>query len=461
MAGKSIAEHLADLKATREATEKRQNAIAQKAMDEGRGLNDAERAEDDTIEAEIKELDDNIERFTRMESRAKASAAPVDKEIAAKAGAPAGASASGLRVEAKEVQAKDGLAVAQLAKAIARAQGNYSGALEIVKSQSGSVDKRVENVLKAAVAAGSTSNTTWVGNLVGDETSVYADFLEYLRPRTLIGNIPGLRRIPFRVPLVGQTSGGAGYWVGEGQAKPLTKFDFSRTTLEPLKVANIAVLTEEAIRDSSPAADVIVRDQLVAALRERLDLDFINPAKSASAGVSPASILNGVTPVTGSGGTEAADVRCDIQALYASFIAANNAPTAGVFIMNSTTALALSLMVNPLGQPEFGGISMNGGNFFGLPVVVSDYVPSGVVALVNASDIYIADDGGFSVDLSREASLQMDDSPDNPTSATTVLVSLWQRNLVGFRAERAINWARRRDSAVAYLTGVNWGACGS
>jgi hypothetical protein len=120
------------------------------------------------------------------------------------------------------------------------------------------------------------------------------------------------------------------------------------------------------------------------------------------------------------------------------------------------------MLQNPLGQPEFPGVGMNGGTFQGLPVVVSQYVPrdtsGGIVALVNASDIYIGDEGGIDLSMSTEASLQMDDNPDNPTTATTVLVSLWQRNLVGFRAERTINWARRRPSAVAYLTGVNWGA---
>ncbi|MNE19564.1 Phage capsid family protein [compost metagenome] len=119
-------------------------------------------------------------------------------------------------------------------------------------------------------------------------------------------------------------------------------------------------------------------------------------------------------------------------------------------------------MQNPLGQTEFPGISMNGGVLFGLPVIVSEYVPSdsggSLVALVNASDIYEADEGGIDLSMSTEASLQMDNAPDNPTTASTVLVSLWQRNLVGFRAERTINWARRRDSAVAWLDNVNWGA---
>src|SRR5699024_7583580 len=207
------------------------------------------------------------------------------------------------------------------------------------------------------------------------------------------------------------TSGGEGYWVGEGKAKPLTKFDYSRRSLEPLKVANIAVVTEELLRDSSPSAEALVRDQLAAALRARLDTDFINPAKAAVSGVSPASITNGVTPIA-SAGNDADGVRADIQAVFGSFIAANNAPTSGVWIMPATTALALSLMQNPLGQAEFPGISMNGGTLFGLPVIVSQYVPTAyeadpsgapgvtgaVVSLVNASDIYFGDDGGIAVD---------------------------------------------------------------
>ncbi|MNJ48821.1 Phage capsid family protein [compost metagenome] len=217
----------------------------------------------------------------------------------------------------------------------------------------------------------------------------------------------------------------------------------------------------EVIRDSNPAADSIIRDQLAAALRERLDIDFINPLKAAVSGISPASILNGVAGIPSSG-NDADAVRADIKALFTAFINANNAPTSGVFIMSSVTALALSLMQNPLGQTEFPGISMNGGVLFGLPVIVSEYVPSdsggSLVALVNASDIYEADEGGIDLSMSTEASLQMDNAPDNPTTASTVLVSLWQRNLVGFRAERTINWARRRDSAVAWLDNVNWGA---
>lgn len=469
---KTTAEHIAEFEATRVTKAAEMEAIMTKAAEAGETL-DAEQSEQfDTLEAEIAAIDKHIGRLKQMQKTQAANAKPVTEE----AGAQRMANVKTLDFKEVQVRAKNtqklepGIAFARAAKCLALGHLEHRDAISIAKSlydgQDSIIAATQRLVTKAAVAAATTSDATWAGPLVGDETSVFADFVEYLRPQTILGRfgtngIPSLRRVPFRVPLIGQTSGGDGYWVGEGQAKPLTKFDFERKTLEPLKVANIAVATMEVIRDSSPSADVIIRDQLAAALRERLDIDFIDPAKAAVAGVSPASILNGVAGIPSSGNT-ADDVRADIRALFNAFIAANNAPTSGVWLMPATTALALSLMQNPLGQAEFPGISMTGGTLFGLPVIVSEYIPTAsagaVVALVNASDIYLGDEGGVDLSMSTEASLQMDNAPDNPTTAGTVLVSLWQRNLVGFRAERAINWARRRASAVAYLTGVNWGA---
>ncbi|HDY5292340.1 phage major capsid protein [Pseudomonas aeruginosa] len=469
---KTTAEQIAEFEATRVTKAAEMESIMTKAAEAGETL-DAEQSEQfDTLEAEIAAIDKHIGRLKQMQKAQAANAKPVTEE----AGAQRMANVKTLDFKEVQVRAKNtqklepGIAFARAAKCLALGHLEHRDAIGIAKSlydgQDSIIAATQRLVTKAAVAAATTSDATWAGPLVGDETSVFADFVEYLRPQTILGRfgtngIPSLRRVPFRVPLIGQTSGGDGYWVGEGQAKPLTKFDFERKTLEPLKVANIAVATMEVIRDSSPSADVIIRDQLAAALRERLDIDFIDPAKAAVAGVSPASILNGVAGIPSSGNT-ADDVRADIRALFNAFIAANNAPTSGVWLMPATTALALSLMQNPLGQAEFPGISMTGGTLFGLPVIVSEYIPTAsagaVVALVNASDIYLGDEGGVDLSMSTEASLQMDNAPDNPTTASTVLVSLWQRNLVGFRAERAINWARRRASAVAYLTGVNWGA---
>ncbi|MEY9098879.1 HK97 family phage major capsid protein/HK97 family phage prohead protease [Sinorhizobium fredii] len=460
MAMKTIAEQIAALETTRQAKSARMADVMQKSVDEGRSTDASEQEEFDTLSAEVDAIDADLKRFRALERAQATAAKPVNKVETEKAGAEARNPA---QVKVKQ-KLQPGIGFARLARIKALAKLDVVNPLELAKTLYGE-DSDVVGVLKAAVSAG--ASTTWAANLIGDETSIFADFIEFLRPQTILGRfgnggIPSLRRVPFRTPLIGQTGGGSGYWVGEGKAKPLTAFDFSRTTLEPLKVANIAVVTEEVLRDSSPSADGIVRDSLVAALRERLDTDFIDPAKAASAGVSPASITNGISAIASSG-TDADAVRADVKALFQTFIDANNAPTSGVWIMSATMALALSLMTNALGQPEFPGITMNGGTLFGLPVITSEYVPTitggSYVALVNAQDIYEADEGGIMVDMSREASLQMDNAPtmtsDSPTG--TSVVSLWQTNSVGFRAERTINWARRRTSAVALLSGVAWG----
>ena len=464
---KTISEQIAEFEATRVAKSAEMSAIMDKASEDGSTL-DAEQSEAfDTLEGEVGAIDKHLARLKNMQKAQAQSAKPIGAETVIKT-----VDTSGMpQVRAKNTQKLEpGIAFARAAKCLALGHLEHRNAMDIAKSmyegQDGVIAATHRLVTKAAVAPGTTTQATWAAPLVGEETSVFADFVTFLRPQTILGRfgnggVPGLRRVPFRTALIGQTSGGDGYWVGEGNAKPLTKMDFTRTTIEPLKVANIAVATMELIRDSNPAADAIIRDTLAAALRERLDIDFIDPAKAAVAGISPASILNGVAGIPSSG-DDADAVRADIKALFTAFIAANNAPTSGVWIMSSVTALALSLMQNPLGQTEFPGIGMMGGTFFGLPVIVSEYLPSdssgGIVALVNASDIYEADEGGIDISMSTEASLQMDNAPDNPSTASTVMVSLWQRNLVGFRAERTINWARRRASAVAYLTGVSWGA---
>ena len=454
-----FAEQIAAFEQKRAALVAANEEIMAKAAEDGSTLDAEQKEAFDGNEADVKEINDHLKRLRAMEQASAAKAAPVKGDNERQG--------SESRVPAQIRTAPKlapGVMFARLARAKALARLDGESVRVKVKELYGEDSPVYGAVVKAAVPAATTGTPTWGGNLVSDEGGVFADFVEYLRPRTILGRfgsdgIPSLRRVPFRVPLVGQTTGGAGYWVGEGKAKPLTQWQYGKTTMEPTKVANIAVATEELLRDSSPSAEMLLRDELVNALRERLDRDFIDPAKSAVTGVSPASILNGVSAIPSSG-ADADSVRADIQAVFGAFIAANNAPESGVWVMTAVTALALSLMQNPLGQTEFPGIGMNGGTFFGMPVIVSQYVPSGVVALVNASDIYEADEGGIAVDLSREASLEMDNAPshDSDTPTPAELVSMFQTNSVAFRAERTISWARRRPSAVAHLSGVAWGA---
>ena len=358
-----------------------------------------------------------------------------------------------------EEQLPKGVEFARYVKCLVAARGIPFAALGVAKANYPQ-HPRIETVLKAAVAAGTTTDATWAGPFVEYQT-LTSEFIDYLRPKTIIGqfgvgNVPALNSVPFNCRIQEQTSPGSGYWVGEGAPKPLTSFDFTSRTFGFNKVANIAVLTDELMRFSNPSADVKVREALANALRARLDIDFIDPAKAAVAGVSPASITNAGTPIT-SAGTGVDGVRADLEALMAAFTAANLTPNA--VIMSPGNALALAFMVGPLGQPAFETMSSTGGSIRGIPVVVSNYVgdvgdsSGSPIIMLATEEVYLADDGVVTIDASREASLEMLDNPTNnsATGTATSLVSMFQTNSVALKAERTINWAVRRPAGVQYI----------
>lgn len=464
----TIAEQITQFKATRDGKDARMTEIINKAGERGETLNEAESDEYATLETEVKSIDAHLARLSSREESLKKAAVAVNggsmEEAAASRG---GASVISIK---ENLPPGIGFTRAILCKTAAfLSQGQHSP-LEIAKARYPSSES-VHQYLKTIVPGGTTISSTWAGPLV-DQTNLSSEFIEFLRPMTILGkfgtgNIPSLRRVPFNIRVVGQTTGGNAWWVGQGAPKPLTSFAFEATTLLWAKIATIAVISRELARFSSPSADMIVRDQLAAALRDQLDRDFVDPATAAVTNVSPASITNGLTALS-SAGTSADNARTDIQNLLESFILANINPTNLVLIMPNTLALALSLLRNSLGQKEFNDITMNGGTLEGIPVITSQHAANqsgsgNMVIAVNANEIFLADDGQVSVEASTEASLEMLDNPTNNSASGTAtsMVSMFQTNSIALLAERFINWSRRRTGAVAYMDDVNWGSIGS
>lgn len=453
---KTIAEQIAALEASRQAKSARMAEVMQKSIDEGRSTDEAEQEEFDALSDEVDAIDGDLKRLRSLE-KAQANAAKPVIANQIKTASQATALRTGVALKANEPD--KGIRFARYAKCLAIATKTHQPIVSVAEGLYGKTDADLIDIVKAAVSAMTTSNTD---ALIGNEGG-FADFVEFLRPMTVLGrfgtgNIPSLTRIPFRVPLISEASESDANWVGEGKGKPLTRMTAGRTELSPLKIATIAVQTMELIRDSSPSSDVLIRNSLAKAIAKREDLTFIDPTVAPTAGVRPGSILNGVTATTNSTATGADGVREDVQAIIQNFVTANNPLQSGVWIMGATYALRLMMMLNPLGQREFPGITMQGGTFFELPVIVSNYLGD-YVALVNAEDVWFADEGGVEIAMSTEASLEMDSAPvhnsDAPTPAE--LVSMFQTNSVAFRAERTVNWARRRASAVAWMDNITWG----
>ncbi len=468
----TIAEQLAKLKATREAHQKRLNELAQKSIDAGRSMDTAEGEEFDTVEGEIKALDKDIERLTRLEAtQVKAPVAPSPS-----ANEPINNHGGGSSLHLKTVEKLEpGIAMARYAMCLTKAKGNHLVAFQLaerhypntesiirtLKAQSEGCDLHEIMRVKTTIAAGTTTDSTWAAPLVYANT-FGGDFIAYLRPRTLIGQAQ-FRPVPFNVRIGGQTSGGTAGWVGQGKAKPVTKFDFNATTVPFTKVAAIAVLTQELARFSDPSAEALVRDSLADCVIARVDSDLFDPDLAAVANVSPAGLLNGVSPVAGPAGADPDDIRCALMRLWApwdsTFIGARPA-----YYTTPGVARYLAFMRDALGNPAFPGVTPFGGTLDGIPLRVSQYLANNggssgsPFILVDEAEIYLADDGSVTLDSSDVASIEMSDAPVGSSSATVTssgspFVSMWQTNSVAFRAERFIWWGARRSGAIQWIDG--------
>jgi len=97
---------------------------------------------------------------------------------------------------------------------------------------------------------------------------------------------------------------------------------------------------------------------------------------------------------------------------------------------------------------------------FGYPVVASENIPSTTgsptegypIIFALAKEILLADDGQVVLDASNQASIQLDSAPDSPPGASTAYISMWQMNMTGLRAERWINWLKRRTGVVQFIS---------
>lgn len=353
-----------------------------------------------------------------------------------------------------------GTAFTRYAMALAGAKGNLMQAAESAKQWEAS-SPEVARILRAAVAAGTTTDAAWAAPLV-EYRNMTEEFIELLRPATILGRITGIRRVPFNIRIPRQTGGATVGWVGEAAPKPVSRLSFDTVSMPSSKIAGIVVITSELARFSSPSAEAVVRQDMVEAVAEFTDAQFINPGVAPVTNVSPGSITNGATAVASAGNT-LADIEADLRAAREYFVA-NRIPLAGAtWVMDPTTRIGLEELRTAQDIFAYPTLAA-GGTLKGLPVIeslgVGTYDQDGAgagtaqkfIALISGPNVMLADDGQVMLDASDQASLVMDDAPGGGGTFT----SLWQRNMIGIRAERFIHWMRRRNAGVFVIYNVDY-----
>ncbi|KKZ89368.1 phage major capsid protein [Rhizobium phaseoli] len=328
-----------------------------------------------------------------------------------------------------------GMNFTRLALALALSDGDDLNAAGIAEARWGA-SSAPARILRS-VGAGTYSD------MGGEFKAAATEFFAVVEQLSVLGRLAGFRRVPLRTRMLTATSGTSAFWVEEGKPKPVSTMTFASGALASLKIAALAIVTEELAMSLDPAAEGVVRRDMIRVMVEAIDENLLDPANSGVAGVSPASITNGVTPISAS-----TDPTADLRVLIENFDGNLESAT---FIMTPSVAASLAGADRP-------GIGLRGGELLGAPAVASRSAPADTIIIIDTSALALGE-GPSEIRTSRAAAIEMldDDLDQDATTGTgTSLVSLWQANCLGILAEKQMNWEIQRAGAVSMIAGTDY-----
>jgi len=250
--------------------------------------------------------------------------------------------------------------------------------------------------------------------------------------------------------------GGSASYIGENTDIPKTQPSFGTVQLTWKKLAAIVPISNDLLRFSSPAADMIVRDDLVAAMAQREDAAFIRDdgQNNTPKGLrSWASSVNNVIPANATASLDT--VTTDLGKLVLALKQANVRFIRPGWLMSPRTEMYLLTLRDGNGNYAFRP-EMLAGRLFGYPYAVTTQIPENLgggngneteVYLVDFADAIIGESTQLIIDASTEASYI-----DNGLKSAFSL----DQTVIRVIAEH--DFAMRHEESVAVLTGVTWGA---
>lgn len=308
----------------------------------------------------------------------------------------------------------------------------------------GSVNSLAERLASPRVTKAVAAMTTGNAADLVDMQIIVSAFVQQLRNHSAFYRLlDGMVRVPFRTQ-VSMISADATAWiVGEGKPIPVTGAALKALRLDPKKAAALLVMTEELLRATQSERNMTLA--LRRAISAAADGRFFN------------LVIDAATPTTPSSGPLAANAVADIKALLSAVpLRTESAP---LLVMSPEVQVSAATLTNVSGNFQFPNLTVTGGDILGIPVVPSEQIGAGRVALFDGAGI-AGESGTIDIEASAQADIEMLATAleqDSGVPAHATLVSMFQTNSVAIRAVVDFDATRLRDDAVAVLSGVEWG----
>ncbi|RWN28892.1 phage major capsid protein [Mesorhizobium sp.] len=302
-----------------------------------------------------------------------------------------------------------------------------------------------ERVLRAINAPHMTTDSDLTG--LTDTLQILTSFAPLLRNASAFFRLleNGMVKVPLRQRLTWLTGSASIGIVNEAEAIKVSRMISDNVTIDPVRAAGIVVLSDEFMKFLSAGGEAFLSMELRRAITASVDAGFFS------------LITDGSTPTQAASGSTESAALADVYALFEAVeLTAESKP----LIVMSPDVGRRAATLSGAGGRAFPNMGPTGGDMCGVPAMVTDALAAGTLGLVDAAGL-AGDALGINIQSARHANVQLNDTPDSPATASTTLINLWQRNLVGLMPEVFFGVERLRDNAYATITGVQWNASGN
>ena len=366
-----------------------------------------------------------------------------------------------LQKEGNKMETKEdkGLRAARIVRALAAAKGDPEKAAAYAKKNYDDAE-----VVKALAASTDSAG----GVLVPVEYS--SEIIELLRPQSVVRRM-GAMILPMTTGkmTIPKVKGGAyANYIMENTNIPATDMTFDSVELTWKKLVAMVPISNDLLRYSSPAADTIVRDDLIAAIAQKEDEAFIRGV----GGNTPKGLLYWAPQSNIIHANASVSLDTVTDALSKAVLALKEANVRFVrpgWIMSPRTEMYLLTVRDGYDNYAFRS-EMLTGKLFGFPYAVTTVIPENITTedpnnpgqfltvpsaemyLVDFADAVIGESMQLAIDVSTEASY------DIFTAQGQVPVSAFTHDQTLIRVITEHDFVMRHPESVAVITGIKWGA---
>lgn len=292
------------------------------------------------------------------------------------------------------------------------------------------------------------------GAIVPDE--YMAELIELLRAQAVVRQLGAttVNMASGSMTIPKQTGASTARYIGENTNIPASQPTFGQIQLSAKKLAALVPISNDLLRDSSPSADQIVRDDLVAVMALREDLAFI---RGDGTNDTPKGLLHWSDPThVFNAQSDSLDHITEDAAKAIRLIEEANVPMLRMgWIFTPRTKWYLmalrDLNGNLVFEPE-----LRQGTWFGIPFRTTTQIPNNLGGGGDESEIYLAD---FSQAIIGEnLSLSIDVSSEASWWDGGNLRGAFSEDQTVIRAIARHDFAVRHQEAISIITAVDYGA---